>query len=68
MEPLPMTVGLLITAISWPDPNEAGDTVLPSRTLLQVQALISHLVNYIEIQLARCGEPASILLAPPIKP
>lgn len=51
-----MTVGLLVTAISWPEPDENGDTLLPSRTLLQVQALINHLVNYIEVQLARCGE------------
>jgi len=51
-----MSIGFLATAISWPEPNENGDTLLPARTFLQVQALINYLTNYIETQLTRCGE------------
>jgi hypothetical protein len=54
MEPLPITIGLLARAISWPDPNDQGDTLLSARTLGQVQALLNYMTNYIETQFERC--------------
>ena len=54
MEGVPEHVVVIAESISWPEPNEAGETTLDKETLGSVRGLLSGLIGYIEVQLKRC--------------